>query len=416
MRRPLLLAACLATASCSWSRYDALTRDPPVVLLERPSSVGARFGAALAAGDGAFIAGGQPAQAGMALFAGGDPPAETPATSTCTDLARCRSTATPAHVPSLAGRSGCFVAGVGRGEPTLDDTTGLVGSCVDGGAFKLPVPASFTSRVIEPALVPFSVVAFDGVVALASAGGRLGAGSPETAEAWLYSPDLASFAIVPRPALAVKSYGTTVAMVDGATPTFAVAAPAGGLVVLHDAASGAVRGCIKRAAPWGLVMSGLVDGGRSLLAVSDGAGKVDLVDLAALALDPSSCVDPAGAARALSCAATEDVDGCDGAAFGYSLAHGDLDGDGDQELLVGAPGANVREIPNGGAVFVFDLEASDGPRDALFISSAQADDQLGAAVTAARVGAHDVVVAGVPGTRKAVAVFLCGMSPGARCR
>ncbi len=416
MRRLAWLGLCAVTASCSWSRYDALTKDPPVVLLERPASVGARFGAALGAGDGVVIAGGQPAQAGMALFVAGDPPAATPVTSTCTDLSRCRSTATPTHVPSPQGRSGCFVAGIGRGEATLDDTAGLVGTCVDGGAFKLPVPDSFRARVIEPGLMPFSIVGFDGVVALASAGNRLGAGSPETHEAWLYAPDLASFSVVPRPAYAVKSYGMAVAVVDGPTPTFAVAAPAGGLVVLHDPVSGAARGCIRRAAPWGVVMQGFTDAGKSWLAVSDAAGRVDLVDLAALALDPASCVEPGVAARALSCAATEDLAGCDGAAFGFALAHGDLDGDGDQELLVGAPGANVREVPNGGAVFVFDLEGGDGPRETLFLSDAQAEDQLGSAITAARVGGHDVAVAGVPGTRKALAVFLCGMSPGARCK
>lgn len=416
MRAWMLLPICAATASCSWSRYEALTKDPPVVLLERPSSVGARFGATLASGDGALIAGGQSAQAGMAVYVIADPPSETPATSTCTDLARCRSTATPAHLAKVGNKARCFVAGVGRGEPTLDDTAGLVGTCLDGGAFKLPAPDSFKARVIEPVLVPFSVVAFEGVVALASAGDRLGAASPETNEAWLYGADASSLTVVPRPAYAVKSYGTTVAMVDGATPTFAVAAPAGGLVVLHDATTGAVRGCVKRAAPWGVVMTGLVDAGKSWLAVSDGAGKVDLVDLGALKLDPAACVEPGAAARSLSCASTADVSGCDGAAFGYALSHGDLDGDGDQELLVGAPGANVRDVPNAGAVFVFDLEGSDAPREALFVSSAAADDQLGAAVAAVRVGKHDVATAGMPGTRKAVAVFLCGMSPGAHCQ
>ncbi|MCC6648776.1 MAG: FG-GAP repeat protein [Polyangiaceae bacterium] len=416
MRARWMLALCFLTASCSWSRYDALTKDPPVVLLERPSSVGARFGATLGGGDDVLLTGGQPAQAGVALFVAGDPPAPLPATATCTDLARCRSTATPAYLPSLPGKTRCFVAGIGRGEASLDDSAGLVGTCLEGGAFKLPVPEPFKARVIEPALVPFSVLGFEGVVALASADGRLGAASPETREAWLYDPGGASFAVLPRPAYAVSSYGTTVAMVGGARPTFAVAAPADGQVILHDPASGAVRGCVKRAAPWGVVMTAFVDAGRSWLAVSDGAGRVDVLDLAALALDPGACVDPGAAARSVACAETEDLTGCSGAAFGYSLAHGDLDGDGDQELIVGAPGANVRDVPNAGAVFVFDQEGGDAPRDVLFLGAPGADDQLGAAVATTRTGAHDVVAAGLPGTRKAVAVFLCGMSPGARCQ
>ncbi len=42
------------------------------------------------------------------------------------------------------------------------------------------------------------------------------------------------------------------------------------------------------------------------------------------------------------CGSTDDIEGCESSRFGEALAIGDLDGDGDGELAVGAPEMKVR--------------------------------------------------------------------------
>jgi hypothetical protein len=87
---------------------------------------------------------------------------------------------------------------------------------------------------------------------------------------------------------------------------------------------------------------------------------------------------------------------------------GDLDGDGDGEVIVGAPDMTAREQKRAGAVLVFDVE-DDRPElltNILFWTSAETDDKLGTSVAAVPIERRDVVVAGAPGNGRA-AVFYC---------
>jgi hypothetical protein len=120
------------------------------------------------------------------------------------------------------------------------------------------------------------------------------------------------------------------------------------------------------------------------------------------------------------CASRGTIGGCP-ADFATSLDVGDLDADGDGEILVGAPGMKVRGTSSAGAVLVFDAEGSD-PTDLteeLFLSSAESGDRLGATLTAAHVDKRDVVVAGAPGSGRA-GIFYCstllGAAGGKRCQ
>lgn len=412
------LAAAAVVPACSWSRFDDLTKDGPVVYLDRPDAVSSQFGASAAGDGGALLVGGQPGITGAAIFRVDEQPSSAALTTVCGDQGRCRLVAQPAAAGDVSGGQHCFLYGVGLGDASLGDAYGVLGSCADGVAYKLPVPAAIASKVIKPLFDPLAPSGFSGILSVTSSGGRVVAASPDVGLAWTYANGMPVES--PRPAGADGSYGMTVASTGALV---AISSPASGKVFVFDAADTGLtlRGCVSGPAPWGVVMRATTDGARALLAVSDALTTVDVLDLAAIKGDGTSCAAPgAELVTTLRCAESEDGKGCDGAAFGYSLAFGDLDGDGDAELLVGAPGLNMRKKPNGGAVFVFDLEGDPVPKDTLFLSSAEAEDRLGTSVAAVRVGARDVVATGVPGQKRSAALFFCsalgGASVGPRCQ
>ena len=165
------------------------------------------------------------------------------------------------------------------------------------------------------------------------------------------------------------------------------------------------------------------------LAVSD-AGSVQVFEASELLElelgPPSDCTElddlpGSGLFASVSCSETGAVTGCSSSDFGAALAVGDVNGDGDGELVVGAPGMKARDVAGAGAVAFFDLDDPDEDRaaDLKFIASARDGDRLGTALSAARVASRHVVAAGIPGSGR-TAVFYCpSLLPdslgGARC-
>jgi len=139
-------------------------------------------------------------------------------------------------------------------------------------------------------------------------------------------------------------------------------------------------------------------------------------------VDPGVADDPTS--QLLSCPDLDPNVAC--ASFGETLALGDLDADGDDELLVGAPDSDVDGHRAAGAVYVFPGTSAgfdDVHRRVLTDSGPGDDERLGASLATAttRVGttprAEPVVgtaatlsTGGSPSSR--FLVFLCSGIPG----
>lgn len=208
------------------------------------------------------------------------------------------------------------------------------------------------------------------------------------------------------------------------------------VLVLADAGGGAVdvtvRACLdSEDEGWASALAwGDLDGDSlpELIVGRDARGVV-VYDGAGLP-DPGACADwTTDATRELACpaAAREGLASCDGASFGAAIATGDVNADGRDDLLVGAPDAAVDGVGGAGAVFLFP-GTEDGPdeggADVLAHSTPEANDHLGRPLATVLTDLEDAPraepVAGAPG-RDATAVFLCtglqGDTPaiGTRC-
>ncbi len=423
---PVLLGAC-------WSRFGDLTDEAPVLMIDRPANV-ASFGQSMVAfDDGSLLIqrpDGAPAFALYPFGQSADPNKGGVAADALpqgTDENTATALGTVVRVDDFGGKL-CYAGSLTR--TGLDQTASyniLVGCLNDTGHANqqsfpnddaFPAPAAFDAAGFHT-FSSAAIRVYPGELSLASAPGFLVAGAPDAGLVWV-SPvpsDSAAktdaIAELPAPAGTDSTYGWAVAAVgtsDGGL-TVATSDPTAGSVFLStiDKTGAVTKGpfCVSGApGSYGVTLHGYQDGTRRLLAIADAAQKVDVVDLDQVST--TACAPPTGGLVAtLACVDGAEATGCDGGRFGFALAHGDLDGDGDQELLVGAPGMNVRDRGNAGAIYVYDLETT--PSDAtetLFLSYPSGADLLGKTVAALHEGDHDVVVATAEG-RSQLAIFYC---------
>jgi len=148
----------------------------------------------------------------------------------------------------------------------------------------------------------------------------------------------------------------------------------------------------------------------------------------ALGTDCSLGALPEGSlVTSFTCGSTKNISDCGSSEFGAALGVGDLDGDGDGEVVVGAPSMTVRHVSRAGALLIYDVEPPKSSKEHLydfkdiaFLSSADADDQLGRSIALPNLGDRQVLAAGAPGGGKA-AIFYCpsflpSALAGARCQ
>jgi len=429
MRRALIAALGVSSAACSWSRFDEVTESAPVVMLNQPRSMGAGFGLSVLTATrdentilfvgGAF---GQSSAATFNLGFGESPDTDASDVEYCNGaVGQCFLGAPPAVLShaELDGEEHDFCFPLGLGDTPLQGV-GVMTRCADTTVFGYPIPPSFDHDA------EFAVqVGQPELLALVADGGEdpwLVAAAPTQPIAWFYrfgSIEPVSLVIPGEPP---GSYGTTVgalAKPDGER-LLAVGAPEQEGVFLFRADDENVTflGCLGGTPGFGRAMSSgvvladddvpelVISDNRSVF-VFDGAVLLDLPqatgNVCTLAALPEN-----GLVSSFGCASQEDITGCNNAQFGVAHGVGDLDGDGDGEIAVGAPGMTTRGMSTAGAVLIWDLEerGDDQLSDVLFMSSAESNDQLGATLALPRIQGRNIVAAGAPGNGK-MALFYC---------
>jgi hypothetical protein len=331
----------------------------------------------------------------------------------------------------------CFVLGAGQSSPSYE--YGLIARCQAGLEYTLPVPRVVRKEVIEDELIAQGSAARAPIRLAADRDpeAALVAGAELQQLAWYYRPMSDRPVLLTPPGGAEESYGASQAVLrldaDGSQGTGArlvlVGAPEAGHVWLFggDDDEGNAVGCLGGPAGFGRALAtGNVDGdGVDDLIVSDDVSVTVISGAALQGLTRNddivcslSAFGPGAIIASFGCGSRDAIAGCPGG-FGTALDVGDLDGDGDGEVLVGAPEVSVRGTENAGAVLIYDAEGSSPEElsDILYVASREAGDRLGSAVVAAPIEGRDVVVAGVPGSAR-TAVFYCSVfveDEGGRC-
>lgn len=438
-------ALALASSACSWWRFSDVTENTPVVMLEKPANMTTGFGVSLATamdGDRSLLfVGGEPGTSPAAMFQLGT--VETPGVDAvdshfCNNaLGKCFLGSSVAYLSRTAqppplekgdeqrpDASSCLALGLGKANI---DGPGLFFECQDGAAFARQVPEPYFDGV-EFALRTDQ----NETVAMAGDGAEspaLVVGAPsalKTGRAWYYLPDASDPVLLAPVGTTASGYGSKVAAValGGDSWLFAVSAPNDGQLHLFRADGGEPHylGCLGgnlgfgRTLATGYVRAGGKDSGEPPELIVADYDKVSVFETAPLAALPDatgiSCslaALPENTLRnSFGCGSTKDTADCSTSDFGVSLAVGDIDGDGDGEVLVGAPQMTVHGEHGVGAVLVYDLdEAGDGTlSDTRFISHGKAGDSIGGSVAAGSIGERDVIVAGGPRSGE-VALFFC---------
>jgi len=452
----LFVAAHVATG-CTWSRFSDVGDNPPVVILEKPTGFNTAFGTTvtpltLEGKETRALVGqaaGKNAAATYDLGLGTDPNTSAVDKSSCDPAL----TTNPCYLADrVAGlplehvgqgdlERMCFVLGVGKTERA--DSPGLIGRCQDFATFTLPVPESAFQKLIEDDVFANQQPA---PLVLSADRGQLPAlvaGAKRQKLAWFYRPRSTSPVELLAQGAVDDGFGASVAVLrleadsgtapDGGPASLgrrlvAVGAPDANHVWLFSGDDGKPVGCLGGIDGLGRTLAaGHVDADDADDLVMADASNVTVISGKALAgLGPAATIDcsfgalPAGAVLAsFGCGSRESTAGCPGG-FGESLEVADLDGDGDGEVLVGAPDMTVRDHQRAGAISVYDAEG-DRPwflTDQLYLSSADDDDRLGASVGAVPIKGRDVIAAGAPGGSRA-AVFYCSLlvsAGGVRCQ
>ncbi len=437
----LLCLLGVSTQACSWSRFDDVTADSPIVLLEKPGSLKQGFGNSLATatnGDDTevLVGGGFGVNSGAAQYDIGK--GESPGT-TAVDSGYCINGQADCYLSSsLAGfanapgpdmsRPLCFSVGTGSVMKA-----GLELRCQDASEYTLDMPKPALDRLQNFAIpnrqaddYPMATDRTDHPALLVAL--------PALHIAWFYAPRSIHFTQLSAPKVLADegdptnaTFGKSLAVLTiGDSRVYAVSVSKKSEVLLWkaDGTDAKYIGCLGGIPGFGRALAAgnvnkddnadLVVSDDTNVTVIDGRALFDLPETSSTECSFASL--PEGALLgSFGCGSTSSMTGCASSDFGAAVAVGDLDGDGDGEVIVGAPKMTVRGESGAGALLVYDAEMpSDASfADAKFLSSAESGDGLGGSIVTPHIDGRDIIAAGAAGNGKA-ALFYCSplIAPG----
>jgi len=433
---------------CSWSRFDDVKKNTPVASLEKPKGMNDGFGNHLATthhdGKLRLFVTGSPGKHGGAAYDLGQsdqPSLEASDTSHCSgDGDTCFLAKQPAALvqgPDLGEPLElCLVSGLGVRFDGDTETLGLITRCEIEGSdvqFAYPLPeGQIADRADEllgrgigdPLLFAADLAKQPLLVAV----------WPEEGHAWFYPRGTDTPVVLELPPGLKDDVPSSLAVLrDAGDRLVAIGAEKQGHVWLfritaEDNASSV--GCLGGLEGLGRAMAAgpVTDDEHDDLVISD-SKYVHVLSGRGLASLPAtsnpSCslasLPPDTLIASFGCGQDPSVSGCAESEFGSAVAIGDVDGDGDGEVAVGAPFMKVRGERSAGAVLLYDVE-DPNPNDLAeikFISSADSGDRLGEALAMPRLADRHVIAAGAPGGGKTVLFYCNDLLPsslaGPRC-
>jgi hypothetical protein len=437
LARSVLNSATIAcvVAGCTWTRFDDITDNPPVERFDAPNGSSGAGQSLATFPNSAGVTLAVTSQNSLVLYdlgSGVEPSRDALTTQNCAGDSSCVLTQQLVGLSAspMTENMGCVAYGLGTSDPGTATAAGnALLICENLKLRTLAVPSSFSAWLMTHEISSKTVVSM--ATTRRSSPQPLALSVPDARAVWFYdgvSPDPIELPALPDGNVAARSLA--VLRDDAGYLVMAGSVTPDQLVWLYRVAAdrtASLAGCVAGPAQFGrLLATGNFDGDAlDDLAAADEQSVVVLKGsiLTALAQIPGdSCaqLDSLERIGQAQCTQLPDLNGCAGTPYAMSLASGNLDATGPDELVLGAPNTSVRGEGAAGAAFIY-AASSDALRivQGLYVSTASGGNWLGKSVAIAQLGGIDTVMAGAPGDN-AVMTFYCNSlmpaeSRSARC-